>query len=177
MFWSLGLEHFSEGWLVSHWLPPLYPTHSTGEMRAWLVPHTHNEQPHQHDPHAQTVLTDSSGAGAAADPALRIEMGTWREEADVAPAEVREAAEGKAVALATPAANGPEGSSCDGTADGIVDEEVSKWAEGSLPGPPGPLSSFLLSVKSIPINHKSIQLRATQTTLQTRKRLMAKMEF
>lgn len=98
----------------------------------------------------QTVLTDSSGAGVAADPALRIEMGMWTEEADVAPAEVREAAEGMAVELATPAANAPEGSGCNGTADGIEDEEVSQWAEGSLPGPPGPLSSFLLFVKSIP---------------------------
>lgn len=89
----------------------------------------------------------------AADPALRTEMGTWPEEADVAPAEVREAVEGMAVALATPAANVADGSSCNVTADGIVDEEVSKWAEGSLPGPPGPLSSFLLFVKSIPTNH------------------------
>lgn len=127
---------------------------------------------------AQRVLTISSGAAAAAGPAPRTETGMWTEEADVAPAEVMEAAEGMTVALATPAA--ADGSSCDGTADGIadgiVDEEVSKWAESSLPGPPGPLSSFLLLAKSIPTNHKSVLLTLAQiqiTTLQIEKRLMA----
>lgn len=99
------------------------------------------------------VLTISSGAVAAIYPAPKTETGTWTEEADVAPAEVMEAVEGMAVALAIPVAV---------VADGIVDEEVSKWAESSRPRPPGPPSSFLLLVKSIPTNHKSILLTLVQ---------------
>lgn len=126
------------------------------------------------------ALTISSGAVAAADPAPRTETGTWTEEADVAPAEVMEAAEGMAVALATPAAAVADGCSWGGTDEGIVDEDVSKWAESSLPGPAGPLSSLLLFVKSAPTNHKTILLTVVQipiTTLQTRKRLEAKIQF
>ena len=44
----------------------------------------------------------------------------------MAPAEVMEAAEGMAVALATPAAAVADGSSCGGTDEGIVDEDESK---------------------------------------------------
>lgn len=105
-----------------------------------------------------TVLTISSGAAVAVGPAPRAaETGGWVEEAEAGPAEEMEAAEGKAAALAAPMAAGGGDGGC-ATTEGIGGARGSKWAECSFPWMPGPYSSFLLFVKSIPTNYKFIKI-------------------
>lgn len=106
---------------------------------------------------AWTALTVSSGAVVADDPAPRgAETGRWT-EVEAAPAEVIEAADGKTATLGTPtAAPGVDGAGATAEGPGVAEE--SKWAERSFPWTPEPCSSFLLFVKSIPINHKLISL-------------------
>lgn len=110
---------------------------------------------------AWTALTVSSGAAVAEDPAARgAETGRWT-EAEAAPAEVTAAADGKIAALVSPtAAPGMDGAGA--TAEGPGVAEGSKWAECSFPWTPEPCSSFLLFVKSMPINHKLISLKFFQ---------------
>ena len=85
-------------------------------------------EPFSHHRHCITVLTISSCAAEAAaiSPApWGAETGRWAEEAEVAPAEVTEAAEGKAAAQGAPrAAAGGDGGTA--PAEGTGAAEASK---------------------------------------------------